>query len=100
MEKYGEKIKPVASKIITAVAKHRFVLLFFILGTAIGFALLRTQSYLDIPRNEQRFSDETLLIKYKKIDEETLNTFKSTTNDAGIDVGSQFEPDRNNPFAD
>ena len=100
MDNYLNKIKPSVNSLILQATRHRFVLLFVILGAAIGFALIRTQSYLDIPRNEQRYSDETLLIKYKKIDEETLNTFRATQNDSGISVGSQFDPNRNNPFTD
>lgn len=99
-KKQLEKFQRFANKLILFGTKYRFILLFIILGTAVGFALVRTRSYLDIPRNETRFSEETLQINYKQIDLEALATFDAAEQDRQIEVGSKFNPDRNNPFID
>jgi len=97
--KFG-KIKLFGIAEAVNIAKHRFILLFVILGTAIAFALIKTQSFIDIPRNEERYAEETLKIKYKQIDEDTLALFASTQEDKQVDVSSQFDPTRSNPFTD
>ena len=94
------KIKVIGSSGALSITRHRFILLFIILGTAIAFALIKTQSFIDIPRNEERYSEETLKIKYKQIDEETLALFAPTQDDKPVEVNSQFDPTRNNPFTD
>jgi hypothetical protein len=88
---------PIALEIIT---KYRFTILFVILGGALGFALLSTQSFINVPRDEQRYSDETLKIKYKRIDEEALNSFRQQQQDQNIEVNSNFDPTRSNPFTE
>jgi carbohydrate-binding DOMON domain-containing protein len=82
------------------MTQHRFVLIFVILGAAISLALFRTQSYIDIPRNETRFTEGKLTINYKEIDTATLESFRTKLNDGSIQVESQFDPTRNNPFTD
>lgn len=94
------KMKVFGSSSAVSITKHRFILLYIILGTAIGFALVKTQSFIDIPRNEDRYAEETLKIKYKQIDEETLAIFAPTQDDKQVEVNSQFDPTRNNPFTD
>lgn len=94
------KIKVFGSLGATNITKHRFIMIFIILGTAVAFALVKTQSFIDIPRNEARYVEETLKIKYKQIDEETLAQFAPTQDDKPVEVNSQFDPTRNNPFTD
>lgn len=100
IKKYIEKIKRLAINYIEIATKHRFILLFVILGTAIAFALLRTQSFIDITRNEQRYTEETSKIKYNLINEETLKSFAAEQIDTDVQVDSKFDPTRNNPFID
>ncbi len=95
-----EKVQSYIPILATKATKYRFTILFVILGGAIGFALLGTQTYIQIPRNEQRYSDETLKIKYKRIDQEALNTLKQKQQDGTIEVNSQYDPDRDNPFTE
>lgn len=99
-QKHTEQLKKRFSSIITTVTKRRFILIFVILGAAISFALLRTQSYIDIPRNESRFNEGILTIKYKEIDAETLKSFQEKLDDQSVEVDAQFDPDRENPFID
>ena len=100
MKNYNEKIKRTLTRLVELCTKHRFILLFMILGTAVGFALIRTSEYIDVPRNETRFVEEKLKIKYKQIDLEALASFDAAQQDEQIEVGSQFNPNRNNPFVD
>jgi hypothetical protein len=75
-------------------------ILCFILGAAIGLALLKTRSYLSVPRNEVRYSEEAAAIQYKSIDEKTLKEFEAAGSDKDIEVGSQFDPTRRDPFSE
>ncbi len=100
MKNMTEKIQKLGISLIATATKHRFILIFIILGAAIAFALLRTQSFLSIPRNEDRFNEGKLSIRYKQIDTETLESFKSALNDQNTEVDSNFEPGRVNPFID
>ncbi len=93
-----EKIVTISLKAANFSTKYRFTLLVAILGMAIGFALLRTQSFIDTPRNEKKYAEETAKIQYKSINEDTLKKFDQAQQDKDVDVGSQFDPDRVNPF--
>jgi hypothetical protein len=93
-----EQMKKTAFAIIASLTKHRFVLIFVILGAAISFALLRTQNYIDIPRNETRYNEGVLTINYKEIDTETIKSFQEKIDDGNVSVDSQYDPDRDNPF--
>ena len=95
-----EKPKNYASSATETATKHRIIFLFIILGAAISFALIRTQSYLNIGRNQTRYDEETAQIRYQKIDEEKLQAYEQEQQDKQIEVSSQFDPNRDNPFTD
>lgn len=100
LKQLGAKFQKKISEIIVLGTRHRFVLIFIILGAAIGFALLRTQSFIDIPRNENRYNEGVQTINYKTIDQKTLEAFKNVLNDQQVQVDSKYDSDRNNPFID
>ncbi len=100
MKKSTEKLRLAGQKALMLATRHRFILIFVILGAALAFALLRTQSFLTIPRNETRFNEGKALIKYKQIDAKTLEDFKAALNDQANEVDSKFDPGRSNPFVD
>lgn len=100
IEKYIVKVKSISTKSINIVTNHRFTILFIILGTAVAFALIRTGSYLDISRDESRYSQETSAINYLQINKDTIKQFEITNQDQDIQVDSNFNPDRNNPFTE
>lgn len=81
-------------------ASHRFTALFIVMGLAVSFALLRSSTYLDIDRNEIRYSDEAVKINYKSIDEDILDEFSQASKDQTIQIDPQFDPNRDNPFSD
>ena len=93
-----EQLSKLAQKALSAAIKYRFTVLFVILCTAVALALFRTKSFIDIPRNEIRYSDEYVKINYKSIDQKTLAKFKQAQEDQNTQVGSQFDPTRSNPF--
>ena len=81
-----EKIRAFLPVAIDKITKFRFTILFVILGAALAFALLKTLSYNNIARNEQRYSDESLRIKYKAINDESLNSFSQEQLDREVQV--------------
>ncbi len=103
MNDLKDKIQPAIQKALSLASlatAHRFTVLMMIIGIAVSFALIRTRTFLDIPRNETRYSDERAKINYKSIDEDVLNEFKQAADDQTIEINSQFEPERDNPFSD
>jgi hypothetical protein len=96
----SEKLKTFTVSSLNFVASHRFILVIVIVGAALIFALLRTRSFIDIPRNETRYNEEYILINYKDINVETLERFKATDQDTKIEVNSNFDPNRQNPFTE
>ncbi len=98
LKKYTDQLQAKGLKIVRLATNHRFVLLFIILGSAIAFALVRTGSYLTIPRDQARYEQEVQAIQYKQIDKETLDKFRTDNQDKDIQVDSNFDPDRKNPF--
>jgi hypothetical protein len=100
IQKYEIKLRKIADKALILGTTYKFTLLFVILGTAVGFALLRTSTFLDIPRNETRYTEESARIKYKQIDQKVLEKFEEAQEDANVEVGSQFDPNRTNPFSE
>jgi hypothetical protein len=86
VKKITDKVRKRGTSLLNGATKHRFILIFVILGAAIAFALLRTQSFLSIPRNENRFNEGKALINYKQIDTATLESFKSALNDQDAEV--------------
>ena len=97
---YEAKLRKIADKALVMGTKYKFTLLFIILGAAVGFALLRTSTFLDIPRNETRYTEESARIRYRQIDQKVLDKFKEAQQDANVEVGSQFDPNRTNPFSE
>ena len=95
-----DKVRGIATKYFNGASRHRFVLILFIVGAAISFALLKTRSFIDISRNEDRYSEEVLLINYKEIDETILEEFQAAQQDAAVEVNPSFDPDRSNPFSE
>lgn len=93
-----EKIKKNAISAVDYATSHRILLLFIILGFAIGFALYKTGTYIDVERDNQRYTEETAKIKYNKIDKNILDSFSNKQTDSNVEVNSKYDPNRNNPF--
>ena len=98
MKELPEKLKTAAINSANTIARHRFIIMVIIVGAAIAFSLVRTKSVLDIPRNESRFTEEVSLINYKEINQDVLEEFKAAELDVNIEVNSNFDPNRSNPF--
>jgi len=92
--------KESAVKLLQFATQHRFVLIAAVVGIALSFALLKTRSALDISRNEDRYTEGFLQINYKEINSETLESFRLAEQDSATEVNSNFDPNRQNPFAE
>ncbi len=93
-----EHAKRIGTKVVDYASRHRIIVMFALVGVAVSFALIKTRSFIDIPRNEARYSEEQLKIHYEVINEQTLSEFKSADQDQSIEVNSKFNPNRSNPF--
>jgi len=95
-----QKAKKLSIRLLDVASRHRVILMAILVGIAVSFALVKTRSFIDIPRNEAKFTDEKLKIHYDSIDQQTLNDFKSAQQDTNVQVNPQFEPNRSNPFSE
>jgi hypothetical protein len=98
MNQSKEKAQKLFRSAVVFTASHRAIIIFFIISVAVIVTLLQTRTFLDPGRNETRYQEEVVKIKYSTIDEEIVEKLKTTEEDANIDVGSNLVPDRNNPF--
>jgi hypothetical protein len=107
MKKPNKKQQPSVKKYKDSIQRyskiafnHRTFIVFVIIGGAITFALLRTRNFIDIPRNETTYNEARLQINYKSIDEELLSSFSQAESDQSVEVDSQFNPNRADPFSE
>ena len=80
------------------IAVHALILVCVVGGLAIGFSLIRARSYLNPPRNDDRYNDATSKLNYSKIDQTVLGRLKQTQNDKENQIGQSLAPNRSNPF--
>jgi len=99
-EKLVDRIKNKVPGYLTVLTKHRFILVIIIVGIALSFALIKTRSFINIYRNEDRYAEENLKINYKQIDKEILSKFQAESKDSKIEVNSNFNPNRQSPFSE
>lgn len=95
-----ESFKKLSTKLIDTASRHRVILMILLVGAAVSFALIKTRSFIDVPRNEAKYSEEKLKIRYSGIDQQTLQDFTSAQQDKAVEVNPQFEPNRSNPFSE
>lgn len=95
-----EKIKSFLAKYLRVVQRNQVFIVILLVSAVLIFSLLRSRGYLDPVRNEERFSEGVLKIKYSTIDQSIIDEIGATLEDKDIEVDSNFEPGRNNPFAE
>jgi len=95
-----ESLKKLSVAVVDFLTNHRFVLVIVIVGIALSFALIKTRSAINVTRNEDRYNEEVLKINYKQIDSETLESFRLADEDRKVEVNSNFDPTRQNPFTE
>lgn len=95
-----EQLKKRAVTVLSLASQHRLIVMLFVIGVAVSFALIKTRSFIDIPRNETKYSEEKLKIHFESIDQQTLNEFKSAEQDRSVEVNPQFNPNRSDPFSE
>lgn len=93
-----EKLQVLGKKALVFGTNHRMVIIFFITGIAILMALLQTRNYLNPVRNEDRYKEAVLKIKYTTIKDDIVEKLKNTENDPSVVVDPSLVPDRSNPF--
>lgn len=87
-------------KLIKMVRAHGIFIMFLIAGGAIGFALLRSQAYLNPPRDEAKYQELSAGVSYSKIDYTLVNKLQAALKDTDVTVTQNLAPNRNNPFSE
>jgi len=100
MKESFEHFKKNAVKVLAVASRHRIILMILVVGIAVSFALVKTRSFIDIPRNETKYNEEKQKIHYDSIDQQTLKDFQTEQQDQNIQVSPRFEPNRNDPFSE
>ncbi len=95
-----DRAKEVANKLLEVLAQHRLIVVIIIIGVTLFGALLRTRSYIDVSRNEERYNEEVLQINYKQIDSKILEELKRSYQNNTFEVNSNFETNRRDPFTE
>lgn len=95
-----ESTKKQGEKIIGVIIKYRLTVVIMIAAASVMAALVQSGTYLNPPRNEERYSEEKVKINYSSIDEKIVEKLSKTQQDASIEVNENLVPSRNNPFAE
>jgi hypothetical protein len=95
-----EKTESKGSDAIEFISKHRTVILILVASVAIIISVLQAQSYLNPPRDENKYNEIKATITTKEIDQETVIKLQKTQDDVENTADSNFVEDRTNPFAE
>lgn len=88
------------SGLVKVVKAHGVLIMFLVAGGAIGFALLRSQNYLNPPRDEAKYQELSAGVSYSKIDYTLVKKLESALSDTDVTVTQNLAPNRNNPFSE
>lgn len=100
MNEQFTKYKPTIDKYGNVVFRKQVFIVLLIVSAVLILSLLQSRSYLNPTRNETRYQEEVLKIKYSTIDQAVIDEISATLNDKTIEVDPNFEPGRNNPFSE
>lgn len=95
-----EKAKGSLGKYFNVLHRNQVFVVLLLVSAVLIMSLLRSRSYLNPERNEDRYNEGVLQIKYSTIDQKILTEIAGTLDDKNIEVDSSLEPGRNNPFAE
>lgn len=95
-----EKTENKGANAVQYISNHRTVIVIVVASVAILFAVLQAQSFLNPPRNEEKYTEIKSSISIREIDEETLRKLESTLEDKENEASSNLAQDRTNPFAE
>ncbi len=84
----------------TFLNKHNFLVLVLFSGLMLTIAITVSQKYLKPIRDENAYNKGLSEIIIKQIDQQKLQELTNSLDDTKIDVGPNFVPDRDNPFAE
>lgn len=98
--KYKEILQKRTFVFIEFITRHRAIVVFMIASAAVIAAVVQASTSLNPPRDETKFQEEVLLIDYSNIDQEIVEKLQQTQDSVGVDIDTDFDPTRNNPFAE
>lgn len=100
LNKTINSLKSSTSKIIAYITKYRFTAVFIVASASVIAAVVQSGTYLNPPRNDDRYNDEKLKINYSSIDKDIVEKLSKTQQDATVEVNENLVPSRNNPFTE
>lgn len=80
----------------------KYILLFTVTVSSLTIiiALLISQHYINPVRDEQVYNEGEAQISFKEINQDKLKTLQESLETSNVEVGTDFVPDRTNPFAE
>ena len=82
------------------MSRYRVIVTVSVACGAILFAVFQTQGFLDPSRDENAYTEKKAQVNVQNLDSETVKKLESTQQDKSESVEPDFDPDRNNPFAE
>jgi hypothetical protein len=95
-----QKLQPVAMKYLGILYRKQVFIVLILCSAILIYSLLVSRSYLNPTRDEDHYQEASLSVNYATIDQSELDELSATINDKDIEVDSNFEPGRNNPFGE
>ncbi|MDQ3093646.1 MAG: hypothetical protein M3Q70_00505 [bacterium] len=83
------------------VTRYKFILIFVLVSSAIGYTIIKSQSYLAPARDEATYEEKkTSLSNFKTIDYKFAEELRETTSDVDVTVNELLPDNRTNPFTE
>ncbi|MDQ2973297.1 MAG: hypothetical protein M3Q79_02340 [bacterium] len=83
------------------IVRYKFILVFVLVAGAIGYTIIKSQSYLAPSRDEATYEEKkSTLSNFKTIDYKFAEELKQTTNDVDVTVDELLPDNRTNPFTE
>jgi predicted Zn-dependent protease len=95
-----EQLDTVLYKLRSIFAAHGVFIMFVIAGSAIGFALYKSRTYLNPVRNEDKYQELSSKNNFSKIDYTIVDKLSDALKDIDVKASQAIDPNRKNPFSE
>lgn len=95
-----EQAMTLANRGLKIVSRFKILITVAIAGGAILLAVMQAQTYLEAPRDENAYTEKKSQVNVKNLDDEIVKKLEKTQEDKSESVEPNYDPTRQNPFAE
>ena len=95
--KFDVPFKKYLSQVVSGLSRFQIILTLLVFGAVVSGAVLSVSSHVDPAINQQEVNKRLVDLKRVEFDEEAIAQIEALR-DSNVDINSQFDPNRENPF--